>query len=172
MDQGIRVVIAVPRHEQRDQAGLGWESPRWRHDDAPAQGVVELERRFRNAHAPSQRGAIDEDQTIARDVPQPAPRRRIQTGVDWLGQTAVPRHGQVGVHEQARTIRAVFAEATAGYSAVGRLRAAGFQIDLAASINGDLIVSIQAARIRLDELAALLAAHAGRIEMQHESSAG
>jgi len=75
------------------------------------------------------------------------------------------------MHEQVRTIRAVFADATDGYSAVSRLRAAGFQIDIAGSIDGSLIVSIQAAPTRLDELADLVAAHAGRIETQQETSA-
>jgi hypothetical protein len=59
-------VISVPGHEQRDQAGLGWESPRWRHPDAPAQRVTERERRFLDTPAPCQPGAIDDYRTIAR----------------------------------------------------------------------------------------------------------
>lgn len=69
-----------------------------------------------------------------------------------------------GPAEQPRTVRAVFADAADGYAAVGGLRAAGFPIDLAGSIEGDLIVSIQAARSRMDELATLIAAHQGRLE--------
>jgi hypothetical protein len=66
VDQGIHDVIPVVSHEQRDQAGLAWGSPRWRHPDPPAQRVVEFERRFRNSPAPPQRGAIDDYRTLAR----------------------------------------------------------------------------------------------------------
>jgi hypothetical protein len=67
MDQGINDVISVPGDKQGDQAGLGWESPRWRHHDVASQGVVELEYRFRNTAAPRQRGAIDDTRTIVGD---------------------------------------------------------------------------------------------------------
>ena len=60
-------MISVRGDEQGDQAGLGWESPRWRHHDAASQGVVELESRFRNAAAPRQCGAIDDFRTIVGD---------------------------------------------------------------------------------------------------------
>ena len=66
MDKGIGAVIPVVTDEQRDQAGLGWDSPRWRHPDALAQGVIEVERRFRSSPAPSHRGAIDDNRTITR----------------------------------------------------------------------------------------------------------
>src|SRR2546427_8721515 len=42
-----------------------WESPRWRESDAATQHLVEHERRFRNAPAQGQRGAIDNNLTIA-----------------------------------------------------------------------------------------------------------
>jgi hypothetical protein len=67
---------------------------------------------------------------------------------------------------QARTIRAVFADATDGYTAVHRLRGTGFRIDLAGAIDGDLIVTIEANRARFDELAVLVAAHNGRIDTE------
>ena len=82
----------------------------------------------------------------------------------------VERHGQAGGHDRSRPICAVFADATDGYSAVGRLRASGFRIDLAGSIDGDLIVTIEAGRARLDELAALIAAHQGRIAPERQSA--
>jgi hypothetical protein len=44
---------------------FSWESPRWRDPDAAAQHLVEHERRFRNAPAQGQRGAIDDSLTIA-----------------------------------------------------------------------------------------------------------
>lgn len=78
---------------------------------------------------------------------------------------------RMGPHDQFRTIRTVFATATDGYSAVGELRSNGFRIDLAASIAGDLIVSIQTGRTRADEVGALVAAHDGRIERPLGSSA-
>ncbi|HSL77742.1 MAG TPA: hypothetical protein VK867_12415 [Candidatus Limnocylindrales bacterium] len=53
---------------------------------------------------------------------------------------------------------------------MGRLRASGFRIDLAGSIDGDLIVTIEAGRARLDELAALIAAHQGRIAPERQSA--
>lgn len=68
MDKGIGDVIPVVTYEPHDQAGLGWDSPRWRHPDALAQGVIEVERRFRGSPAPSQRGAIDDDRTITRGI--------------------------------------------------------------------------------------------------------
>ncbi len=46
-------------------ATSAWESPRWRNPDAAAQHLVEQERRFRNIPAQGQRGAIDENLTIA-----------------------------------------------------------------------------------------------------------
>lgn len=63
-----------------------------------------------------------------------------------------------------RTFRTVFPQPADGYAAVGRLRAVGFRIDLAGSIEGDLIVTIQAGRTRFDELGAIVAAHQGTIE--------
>jgi hypothetical protein len=44
-----------------------WESPRWRDPDAAVQHLVEHERRFRNAPAQGQRGAIDDILTIAHE---------------------------------------------------------------------------------------------------------
>jgi hypothetical protein len=49
------------------------------------------------------------------------------------------------------------------------MRATGFRIDLAGSIDGDLIVSIQTAPPRLAELAEIVAAHDGRIEIQPQA---
>ena len=70
----------------------------------------------------------------------------------------------MGPHDRPHTIRTVFANATDGFSAADELRARGFKIELATSIAGDLIVSIQAGRTRADEVGALVAAHDGRIE--------
>ena len=44
---------------------FNWESPRWRDPDAAAQHLVEHERRYRDAPAQGQRGAIDNNLTIA-----------------------------------------------------------------------------------------------------------
>jgi hypothetical protein len=74
--------------------------------------------------------------------------------------------GQPMMTSQARTIRAVFADATDGYAAVQRLRGTGFRIDLAGAMDGDLIVTIEAGPARLDELAVLVAAHHGRIDTE------
>ena len=74
--------------------------------------------------------------------------------------------GQPMMTSEARTVRAVFADATDGYAAVHRLRGTGFRIDLAGAIDGDLIVTIEAGRTRLDELAVLVAAHHGRIDTE------
>lgn len=49
------------------ERGFNWESPRWRDPDAAAQHLVEHERRFRNAPAQGQRGAIDDILTIAHE---------------------------------------------------------------------------------------------------------
>ena len=76
--------------------------------------------------------------------------------------------GQPMMTSQARTIRAVFADATDGYAAVQRLRGTGFRIDLAGAIDGDLIVTIEADRTRLDEVAVLVAAHHGRIDTEQQ----
>jgi hypothetical protein len=70
----------------------------------------------------------------------------------------------MGLHDRPHTVRTVFANATDGFSAADEFRARGFKIDLATSIAGDLIVSIQAGRTRADEVGALVAAHDGRIE--------
>ncbi len=70
----------------------------------------------------------------------------------------------MGPHDRPHTVRTVFANATDGFSAADELRARGFRIDLATSIAGDLIVSIEAGRTRADEVGALVAAHDGRIE--------
>ena len=75
-----------------------------------------------------------------------------------------PVHRRMGPHDRPHTIRTVFANATDGFSAADELRARGFKIELATSIAGDLIVSIQAGRTRADEVGALVAAHDGRIE--------
>jgi hypothetical protein len=80
-------------------------------------------------------------------------------------------HRRTGPQDQLRSIRAVFVDATDGYSAVDRLRARGFRIDLAVSITGDLIVSIDARPTQADEIAALVAAHDGRVERPLGSSA-
>jgi len=65
VDDEISDVTSVPGDEQRDEPRLDWEAPRWRHDDEASQGDAELEYRFRNTPAPGQRGAIDDDRTIA-----------------------------------------------------------------------------------------------------------
>lgn len=89
-----------------------------------------------------------------------------------LAKRVAPRGRQIGRPEHAQTIRAVFEEAAGGYAAVDRLRAIGVQIDLAGSISGDLIVSIRARQTRFDEIAALVAAHRGRIEIQRGTTPG
>ena len=81
-------------------------------------------------------------------------------------------HRAMGPHDQPRTIRTVFADASDGYAAVDQLRAQGFRIDLAVSIAGDLIVSIQAGPIQTEEIDSLIAAHGGRIERLLAGSAG
>ena len=126
----------IPVGIDEPRAGLDSGTTR-QPSDAPGQRVVELDRRFRDTPAPGQRGAIDDARTIVRGE---------------------------GGHEQARKVCAVFADASDGYSAVGRLRASGFRIDLAGSIDGDLVVTIQAGRNRLDELATLIATHQGWID--------
>ena len=94
-----------------------------------------------------------------------------RTGPTPEGQADGPRQGNMGVHEQAQSVRAVFSQVEDGYAAVGRLRATGFRIDLAGSTEGDLIVTIQAERSRFDELTATVAAHQGRIETEAQGSA-
>lgn len=59
--------LVVSGREQADQAGFSWESPRWRDPDAASEHVVERERRFHDAPAPGQRGAIDDDLTIGHE---------------------------------------------------------------------------------------------------------
>jgi hypothetical protein len=56
----VRTYLANANGERR----FSWESPRWRDPDAAAQHLVEQERRFRNAPAQGQRGAIDDNLTI------------------------------------------------------------------------------------------------------------
>jgi hypothetical protein len=51
------------------------ESPRWRDLDAAAQHLVEHERRFRNAPAQGQRGAIDDNLTIAHEQRSDPPQQ-------------------------------------------------------------------------------------------------
>jgi hypothetical protein len=53
----VRTYLANADGERR----FSWESPRWRDPDAAAQHLVEQERRFRNAPAQGQRGAIDDN---------------------------------------------------------------------------------------------------------------
>lgn len=72
--------------------------------------------------------------------------------------------------DQSRVIRGVFGDAAEGYSVVGRLRALGFRIELAASAAGDLIVSVLAGPTQAEEVAALITTHEGRIEAESESS--
>jgi hypothetical protein len=57
----VRTYLANADGERR----FSWESPRWRDPDAAAQHLVEQERRFRNAPAQGQRGAIDDNLSIA-----------------------------------------------------------------------------------------------------------
>ena len=71
----------------------------------------------------------------------------------------------------ANGIRAVFREPSDGYAAVDRLRATGFRIDLSGSIDGDLVVIIHDGRTRIDEIAALVVAHEGRIDREPATSA-
>lgn len=68
VDEGTHDGNSLPGQEEPDEATLGWEGPRWRQPEAAAQGVVELERRFRNTAAPRQRGVINGDEAIARDA--------------------------------------------------------------------------------------------------------
>jgi len=53
----VRTYLANADGERR----FSWESPRWRDPDAATQHLVEQERRFRNAPAQGQRGAIDDN---------------------------------------------------------------------------------------------------------------
>ena len=64
-DEPARDEVTMGGRPQGDRAGISRLSPRWRDPDAAAQHLVELERRFRNAQAPGQRGAIDDWLTIA-----------------------------------------------------------------------------------------------------------
>jgi hypothetical protein len=57
----VRTYLANADGERR----FSWESPRWREPDAATQYLVEHERRLRNAPAQGQRGAIDDNLTIA-----------------------------------------------------------------------------------------------------------
>ena len=57
----VRTYLANADGERR----FSWESPRWREPDAATQHLVEHERRFRNAPAQGQRGAIDDNLSIA-----------------------------------------------------------------------------------------------------------
>jgi hypothetical protein len=57
----VRTYLANADGERR----FSWESPRWREPDAATQHLVEHERRFRNAPAQGQRGAIDDNLTVA-----------------------------------------------------------------------------------------------------------
>ena len=59
----VRTYLANTDGERRFSS----ESPRWRDLDAAAQHLVEHERRFRNAPAQGQRGAIDDNLTIAHE---------------------------------------------------------------------------------------------------------
>jgi hypothetical protein len=59
----VRTYLANADGERR----FSWESPRWRDPDAAAQHLVEHERRFRDAAAQGQRGAIDDILTIAHE---------------------------------------------------------------------------------------------------------
>jgi hypothetical protein len=54
------------------------ESPRWRDLDAAAQHLVEHERRFRDAPAQGQRGAIDDHLTIAHEQRSDPPQQRVR----------------------------------------------------------------------------------------------
>ena len=81
-----------------------------------------------------------------------------------LVKHVAPPGRRFGTPKDAQTMRAVFEEAKQGYAAVDQLRAAGFQIDLAGSIDGDLIVRIRASQTRFGEVAALVAMHQGRIK--------
>jgi hypothetical protein len=60
-DEVVHTYLANADRERR----FSWESPRWREPDAATQHLVEHERRFRNAPAQGQRGAIDDNLTIA-----------------------------------------------------------------------------------------------------------
>lgn len=42
-----------------DPVGFDWDEPRWRDPDDEPSGEKERERRFRDAAAPRQRGALD-----------------------------------------------------------------------------------------------------------------
>jgi hypothetical protein len=54
------------------------ESPRWRDFDGAAQHLVEHERRFRDAPARGQRGAIDDNLTIAHEERSRPPQQRVR----------------------------------------------------------------------------------------------
>jgi hypothetical protein len=67
----VRTDLANANGERR----FSWESPRWRDLDAADQYLVEHERRFRDAPAQGQRGAIDDNLTIAHEERSDPPRQ-------------------------------------------------------------------------------------------------
>ena len=96
--------------------------------------------------------------TAARETATTTEGRPRREGGDWSDPGQPNKPGSV----DTRSVTASFADATNGYAAVPVLRAAGFPIDLAVTVDGDLVVTIQVARARLDEVHAVLAAHVGR----------
>jgi hypothetical protein len=79
--------------ERGHETGFGWESPRWRNPDAAAQRGNERERRFHNAPAPGQRGAIDDYRTIRAMRDQSAGANLVASlgsgGSAWLARDAL-----------------------------------------------------------------------------------
>ena len=71
-----------------------------------------------------------------------------------------------GSGDRPRTVRAIVPDPVSGFRAVDELRAAGFPLDVSGAISGDVVIRIQAAPDRLDELAAIVERHGGRVEQK------
>jgi len=65
------------------------------------------------------------------------------------------------MHDQTRSIRAVFTDPQAGFAAMDELRRAGFVID--ASADGDVVVTVQTAPDRRDELESIVETYGGTV---------
>jgi hypothetical protein len=70
----VRTYLANTDGERRFSS----ESPRWRDFDGAAQHLFEHERRFRDAPDRGQRGAIDDNLTIAHEERSRPPQQRVR----------------------------------------------------------------------------------------------
>lgn len=117
-------------------------------------------------------GIATADDDLARTGTVATASRSVSAGLDQASRTdSHADNRRSGPHDQVRTIHTVFVDAVHGYRAVDRLRERGFRIDLAVSIGGDLIVSVQADQTQTDEVVALVRAHHGRVDRAGRSSA-